>query len=94
LVGWIALFVESPPLLLLLLVLLFAGSVAAVHHFESHLGAFREHLEVEVSRLTAAAQQLTEQGEWWDNPSQVHGCKHHSVVCIHYSSARRFWSRD
>lgn len=48
-----------------------AGRIAGVHHFESHLGAFREHLEVEVSRLTAAAQQLTEEPGWWDNPGQV-----------------------
>lgn len=44
-----------------------------MQHFESHLQAFREHLEVEVSRLTAAAQQLTESSGWWDNPHQVGG---------------------
>lgn len=48
-----------------------AGNVAGVQHFESHLATFREHLEVEVSRLTAAAQQLTELQGWWEDPQQV-----------------------
>lgn len=47
------------------------GTPAGVRHFESHLGAFREHLEVEVSRITAAAQQLTETRGWWEHPQQV-----------------------
>jgi hypothetical protein len=48
-----------------------AATPAGLHHFESHLGAFREHLEVEVSRMTAAAQQLTETQGWWSDPQQV-----------------------
>ena len=48
-----------------------AGDAPGLSRFEAHLSEFREHLEVEVCRLTAAAQQLTEHKGWWDQPQQV-----------------------
>lgn len=55
----------------LAVVVVHAGDAAGLDHFESHLATFREHLEVEVTRLTFAAQQLTEQQDWWDSEPQV-----------------------
>eukprot|EP00879_Flechtneria_rotunda_P032280 GHRR01035460.1.p1 GENE.GHRR01035460.1~~GHRR01035460.1.p1 ORF type:complete len:229 (+),score=46.66 GHRR01035460.1:210-896(+) len=40
-------------------------------HLEAHLAAFRQHLEVEVGKLTTTAQSLTENSHWWDNKKQV-----------------------
>ncbi|KAF6266101.1 hypothetical protein COO60DRAFT_1697459 [Scenedesmus sp. NREL 46B-D3] len=44
--------------------------LAGLQHFESHLATFREHLEVEVGKLTLNAQALTENTGWWDNTQQ------------------------
>jgi len=47
------------------------GDEAGLCRFDAHLAEFREHLEVEVSRLTASAQALTAHRGWWDNTQQV-----------------------
>lgn len=62
---------------------------AGLHHFESHLGAFREHLEVEVSRMTAAAQQLTETQGWWSDPQQVRWLNRLLDLCHWYLLSAR-----
>jgi hypothetical protein len=51
--------------------LLYADDLAGLQHFESHLATFREHLEVEVGKLTTNAQALTEHRGWWANTQQV-----------------------
>jgi hypothetical protein len=48
-----------------------ADDLHGLIHFESHLANFREHLEVEVSKLTSSAQALTETKGWWDRPHQA-----------------------
>lgn len=48
-----------------------SDDLEGLRHFESHLATFREHLEVEVGKLTINAQMLTESKGWWDNAQQV-----------------------
>lgn len=48
-----------------------AGDVSGLHHFESHLAAFRDHLELEVGKLVTSAQQLTDDSNWWTDTDQV-----------------------
>jgi hypothetical protein len=44
---------------------------AGLQHFEFHLSSFKEHLEVEIDRLVAGCNMLTQQKHWFDDPEQV-----------------------
>ena len=44
---------------------------AGLEHFEFHLAAFKEHLEMEIDRLVAGCNMLTQQKQWFDDPEQV-----------------------
>lgn len=51
--------------------LLDAAGVEGLRHFESHLDGFKERVEVEMGRLMAGAQALTEQPGWWRQGGDV-----------------------
>ncbi|KAF8059455.1 Pdk2 [Scenedesmus sp. PABB004] len=60
-----------------------------LRHFESHLGTFKEHLEVEVGRLTSGAQALTETLGWWDDRQQVRHLNRVLDLCHWYLLSAR-----
>ncbi|WIA16094.1 hypothetical protein OEZ85_012817 [Tetradesmus obliquus] len=63
--------------------------LAGLRHFESHLATFREHLEVEVGKLTVNAQALTEGRGWWDNAQQVRWLNRMLDLCHWYLLSTR-----